>query len=706
MIKQKTMKPKSLIRALLFLSIIFTSIILGTGTFASVDKSALNLDFENGNSGWTNPEGTFIYDSRTGTSTSGGKTWNVTGSGTAMARLQPSTRNQEFNTVSTTLNLSTDSYNYLIDVFPSITNTSYIYRDINLNAGDVFTMAWNYVAIDYTPFNDASIATLVNKTDPAKPALINGRYAETVILGATVPGTANYTTGSYGATGWQTVSFKVTTTGTYRLGFATFNLDDTGYSPILYVDDTKGTTLLNGQSFAPVGQDPNAPAPQPIKGITYDKNYFVEGDANDGSITETINISLTEETFTGTNGSIIPVTVNNLPEGLTASVVRTSGTTAELSLTGKADNNTKSDSINNLEIIFQDSAFTGNNAGVIVGAAIFDLEIRFNHFAISYNLDGGKNNASNPKDYEQGSETITLEDPTKSGYFFTGWYDSATGGNETTQIDTTKGGNVNIYARWIAIRTIAYNLAGGINNPDNPVQYNEGTKINLKSPTRDGYHFDGWFTAAIGGNLMLSIPETNTANLTLYARWIKATVESPPTPQLSPLVYNLLEGINFSEQEKGGTYGARMTIEVMSKEGTDPAIIKLIENNLGSNKNKILKNFILDIKLYKLVNDVENIVTETATPVTISLVVPEEFRNKDFKLIRIHEGILSELDYRYDKTSHILTFNTDRFSTYTLSYLESVVNLPDTGGYLEVTTAIGLIGSGLVGLWYSKRKVK
>ncbi|MDD2371650.1 MAG: InlB B-repeat-containing protein [Firmicutes bacterium] len=705
--KKTKMKIKTrIIHTILFLSIIMTGTIIGTGTFASVDKTALNLDFENGNTGWTNPEGTFIYNSPTGTSSSGGKTWDVSGIGTAMAKLQPNTSNQNFTTVSTTLNLSTDSYNYLVGVFPRITNTSYIYKDINLVAGDVFTMAWNYVAIDYTPFNDASIATLVNKTDPGKPALINGRYAETVILGATVPGTANYTTGSYGATGWQTVTFKATTTGTYRLGFATYNLDDTGYSPILYIDDAKGTTLLNGQPFAPVGQDPDAPEPQPIKGLIYDKNYFIEGNANDGSITESINIILNEETFTGTNGSIIPATVNNLPAGLAASIIRTSDTTATLSLTGKALNNSIDDSISNLEIIFPDSAFTGNNAGEVLGYTVSDFEIRFNHFAIIYNLDGGKNNIANPKDYEQGSGTITLADPTKSGYVFSGWYDAVTGGNKITKIETTNGGNVTIFARWVVERTITYNLAGGINNIDNPDKYIEGNKVSLKAPTREGYYFDGWYTSALGGSLMLSIPETSTGNLTLYARWIKATIESPPSRELSPIVYNLIEGINFTEEEMAGSYSARMTFAVVTKEETDPLVINLIGKHFGVSDTLTMKNYVLEIKIYKIVNDVETIVTELSSPVTISFVVPEELRDKDLKLVRIHEGELSVLDYSYDETSHVLTFTSDKFSTYTLSYAENIVNMPKTGGFLGVAASIGIIGSGLVVLWFTKRKVK
>lgn len=684
--------------------VLFLGLVLGSGAFAAVDKPALNLGFESGNTGWTNPEGNFTYNSVNASSSSGGYTWNVTGSGTAMAKLQPYANNQNFTTVSNTLGLSADSRSYMVGVFPRITNSSYIYKDITLAAGDEFTMAWNYVAIDYTPFNDASIVTMVNQTDVSKPAMINGRYAETVILGATVPGTANYTTGSYGSTGWQTVRFKATVAGTYRMGFVTFNLDDTSYSPILYVDDTIGTTLLNGSTFTPVGQDPNAPASQPIKGISYDKNYFNESGSNDGSISETLTLTLAEETFTGSNGSTISATVNNLPSGLTATVTKVSSTTATLALSGNAINHSIGDSISNLEVIFPDGAFAGNVAADVLGSTTSDLSIQFNHFSIVYNLNGGTNHGSNPSDYEQNSGTISLQAPTKSGYSFVGWFDAASGGNAVTQISTTAGGTVTLYARWAVTRTITYNLNGGTNDADNPATYIEGVAVTLEPATKTGYYFDGWYNASSGGGLVLSIPESSTGNVTLYARWVSATVVSPPARALSPVVYNFISGIAFTAGEMTGSYGARMTFEVVEKEAASLADLSLIKSYFSTISNEAVQNFILDINLFKSVNSVETPVTETAVPVTISFVVPEGLRDKDFQLIRIHDGVLDVLTYTYDETTHILTFTTDKFSTYSLTYTEGLETLPQTGGYGLVVMAIGLMGIGSATLWTLKRR--
>jgi fibronectin-binding autotransporter adhesin len=84
------------------------------------------------------------------------------------------------------------------------------------------------------------------------------RYA---LLGFTNPGTGNYATDSYGSTGWQMARFTVPETGTYILGFASFNLGDTALSPMLFIDEIQGTTTLNGQTFAPVAPNAGSTAP-------------------------------------------------------------------------------------------------------------------------------------------------------------------------------------------------------------------------------------------------------------------------------------------------------------------------------------------------------------------------------------------------------------------------------------------------------------
>jgi len=143
------------------------------------------------------------------------------------------------------------------------TNATSISRTMFLQAGTTYTYAWQYVSTDYTPYNDGSMITI---TGGPGTATINGQTQNFALLGFTNPGTGNYSTNSYGATGWQVAVFTVPADGNYLLGFASFNLGDTSLSPILFIDQMQGTTSLNGTTFTPVA--PNAgssapPAPPP-----------------------------------------------------------------------------------------------------------------------------------------------------------------------------------------------------------------------------------------------------------------------------------------------------------------------------------------------------------------------------------------------------------------------------------------------------------
>jgi len=223
-----------------------------------------NLGFEDGNTtGWTS---TTLSAVGSTTTQAGQNTWVINPYGSYMGQLQ--IQSGTFNQMSTALGLTSSSSTGITTLLqqqaqtgggnPTPTTAGWVTKEVTLTAGQTFTLAWQYVSVDYVPFNDGSIATLTqNGTSNATVNNYNQQYA---LLGFTNPGTGDYSTGSYGATGWQVATFQVSTDGTYTLGFGVFNLGDTALSPVLYIDEVQGTTTKNGVSFGAVAPN-NATAP-------------------------------------------------------------------------------------------------------------------------------------------------------------------------------------------------------------------------------------------------------------------------------------------------------------------------------------------------------------------------------------------------------------------------------------------------------------
>lgn len=234
----------------------------------------------------SNGTGVALTTGVTNYSPGGGKTWTITPYGTHMASIQPGSGSVAFDTATASLGL-TATENTAIKSYlsyqasnggggnPTPTNASWMKKTFTLQAGVTYTMAWQYLSTDYTPWNDGSMISLTHVSNANLIPTLNGAQKRYGLLGFTNPGTGEYATGSYGATGWQVAVFTVPETGDYTLGFAAFNLGDTALSPILFIDVIQGATTLNGTTFAPVAPNagstappPPAPAPAYTSGIT------------------------------------------------------------------------------------------------------------------------------------------------------------------------------------------------------------------------------------------------------------------------------------------------------------------------------------------------------------------------------------------------------------------------------------------------------
>ncbi|GHV72368.1 hypothetical protein AGMMS49928_29100 [Spirochaetia bacterium] len=200
---------------------------------------------------------------------------------------------------------------------------------------------------------------------------------------------------------------------------------------------------------------------------------------------------------------------------------------------------------------YTDSGFTTQAGSPAIAAGstgikTFYAKWTIDSYDITYELDGGTNNADNPAVYTIESTAITLQAPTKANYTFGGWYmdNSFTTQAGSPAIATGSTGIKTFYAKWtINTYTVTFDTQGG--SPIATETVDAGSQVSKPdNPTRVGYVFDNWYTAATGG-VVISWPLTVTDNTTVYARW---TPEGENIPKYT-VTYNTQGGSMVTAQE-------------------------------------------------------------------------------------------------------------------------------------------------------------
>lgn len=182
----------------------------------------------------------------------------------------------------------------------------------------------------------------------------------------------------------------------------------------------------------------------------------------------------------------------------------------------------------------------GAGATYVVGSSNIALTAQWTPlvYTINYDWNGGSGSALADASYTVGTTGIILPgvtDQVKDGYTFGGWASTIGGLALSTPFVPTA--STTLYAIW---GSGSYNITyapelGTV--ATTTVTVANGNSINLETPTRQGFVFDGWFTAQTGGTRVGggNSQFTPAASRTLHARWTQASIYGIPVGNLNRL---------------------------------------------------------------------------------------------------------------------------------------------------------------------------
>lgn len=153
-------------------------------------------------------------------------------------------------------------------------------------------------------------------------------------------------------------------------------------------------------------------------------------------------------------------------------------------------------------------------------------------YEIDYRLNGGRLSDEARETYAVDTKTFKLENPTRTGYTFEGWYKEKKFKTKVTQITKGITGNITLYAKWSVNQyKIQYKGNGATSGSMSNVKTCKyGTKYTLAANKfkRTDYVFTGWNTKADGSGKsyankaqVKNLTSQKNKTITLYAQWEK-----------------------------------------------------------------------------------------------------------------------------------------------------------------------------------------
>lgn len=146
--------------------------------------------------------------------------------------------------------------------------------------------------------------------------------------------------------------------------------------------DTASTWAADSVASSSLSDELPSSTYDPIGAIAVSSRLFTEAGAGDGSIGNTIDLTLANGTFAGANGADLSasITAQNVPAGLALKAVRTGSRSVTLSLTGRATASSPMDSIDDLVVTVANGAFSRQPS---TGTREFTVKVAFEGASIA-----------------------------------------------------------------------------------------------------------------------------------------------------------------------------------------------------------------------------------------------------------------------------------------------------------------------------------
>ncbi len=156
-------------------------------------------------------------------------------------------------------------------------------------------------------------------------------------------------------------------------------------------------------------------------------------------------------------------------------------------------------------------------------------------YTVKFNANGGTGTMANESFVYGTAKALTINTFTRTGYIFVGWATSASAttskyddGESVSNLTTTSGGTVNLYAVWQANGyTVKFNKNGGTGTMANEsFTYGVAKALTANAFQRVNYKFVGWATSASATTAtytdkqsVSNLTATPDATVNLYAVW-------------------------------------------------------------------------------------------------------------------------------------------------------------------------------------------